>query len=115
MPSGGYDCMTDAFVIRDSEGRTVATLDLKEYGQEPCVSDQTRIPRFNEAKANAHLIAAAGNQPEVYIEIQGGCLAVVRCATPLKVVLIDRDNLKERDEPQPPITDEELEKVPQVY
>jgi hypothetical protein len=51
---GGYDCMTDAWVVVAGHKR-VAVLDLSSYGQAHCVSGFASP----EAEANARLIAAA--------------------------------------------------------
>lgn len=34
--NGGYDCMTDAFYIKDASGNHVCTLDLADFGQDRC-------------------------------------------------------------------------------
>lgn len=49
--SGGYDCMTGAWVIFDQNG-TIATLDQGDYGQENC----DYAFRSLAAEANAKLI-----------------------------------------------------------
>lgn len=36
IESGGYDAMTDCFFIEDEQKNTVATVDLRHYGQENC-------------------------------------------------------------------------------
>lgn len=35
VESGGYDCMTDAHTIENDEGKTIATLDHREFGASP--------------------------------------------------------------------------------
>lgn len=52
---GGYDCMTDAFVVQDAKERPIAEIDQSFYGQEL----NKRPWRSPEAEANARLIAAA--------------------------------------------------------
>jgi hypothetical protein len=59
---GGYDCMTDAWVIKDDDGNTVAVVDMAHYEVPPgSGSDHDRLKAELEEKARrvAHLIAAA--------------------------------------------------------
>jgi hypothetical protein len=56
--TGGYDCMTGAFVILKG-GKEVALIDQNDFGQEPC--NYCRIPEAEEA---AKFIVAACNKAE---------------------------------------------------
>jgi len=66
---GGYDCMTDAFYIKqDTEEKIrplIATLDLSDYGQKHCIVPSAEIKE--QAGANARLIAKA---PDMYDTIK---------------------------------------------
>ena len=56
---GGYDCMTDAYVIYSDDGNTVATIDLKDYGGN---DDEN-----GTAKDNADLISRS---PCILVELK---------------------------------------------
>jgi len=57
--NGGYDCMTDAFYIKDSNGELITVVDLSDFGQERCEPSEqaTKI-----AKAVADLIVNSVNR-----------------------------------------------------
>jgi hypothetical protein len=52
---GGYDCMTDAWDIKDATDASIVAVDLADYGQ----PYNDRPWRSEVAEANARLIAAA--------------------------------------------------------
>lgn len=61
--TGGYDCMTGAWKIRDEQKRIIATVDQDDYGQEHCDYDF----RSEEAERHARSIASL---PELIEQIE---------------------------------------------
>lgn len=50
--TGGYDCMTGAFIIHDAAGNTVCDVDLRYHGQDNC-----QWPAPEEALNAAEVVA----------------------------------------------------------
>lgn len=57
--SGGYDCMTGGFHIKDANGKLVLTIDQAIFGQNANGSDEREYP---EAKSLTDLIVKAVNE-----------------------------------------------------
>ena len=62
--AGGYDCQTSAWDIRDKWGKTIATVDLRDFGQERwwghgCLTSSELAALYPEAEAVARLMARA--------------------------------------------------------
>lgn len=58
--NAGYDCMTGAFSIWNTDGRLLAVLDLGNYGQKPCTNPSTQT--LNDARSIAELIVRLVNE-----------------------------------------------------